>query len=278
MLFPIERYLNVHMAYGPSFAGDGRSLSFLSTVTGMPQAWSVSLAQPAVIPWPDQLTFAADRVMGAELSPMAGDPRLLFAVDVGGNENAQLFLLNPRTGAETCLTAGHEAAMHIPGEWSADGRQLLFAANRRHPGQFDLYVQPMDEEPGAARLVWRHEAPGYLFGQRFAPGGQRAVLIRAARSAEHDLLEVDLAAGAARQLNPADRPARFLHAEYGRDGRFLYALTDLDADFVYVARLELASGRWEKLVAPNWDVELLALAPNGRYLAYSVNVDGRSRL
>ncbi len=34
--------------------------------------------------------------------------------------------------------------MHIPGEWSADGSRLLFAANRRHPDLFDLYVQPLD--------------------------------------------------------------------------------------------------------------------------------------
>jgi len=45
-----------------------------------------------------------------------------------------------------------------------------------------------------------------------------------------------------------------------------------------VAKLDLASRSWESLVHPNWDVELFAHSPNGRYLAYVINQDGDSRL
>ena len=243
----------------------------------MPQAWRIDLEAAAqTIPWPDQVTFAVDRVMGAKFSPAAGDNRLFFTHDIGGNENAQMFLLDLDSGAEIALSAGFEQALHIPGEWSADGQYLLFAANRRHPGQFDLYRQPMSG--GAAELLWQHEAPGFLYGQRFSPNGQRVAFIRMARSAEHDLLELDLGTGQARQLNPPDKPARFTQLAYSKDGRFLFTVTDLDSDFLHVARLDLATLAWEKLVAPNWDVELMALSPNGRYLAYSINENGRSKL
>ncbi len=277
MTFAISRYLNVQMAYMPSFSGNGRFLSFLSNATGMPQAWRIDLhAAAQTIPWPDQVTFAVDRVMSAKFSPAAGDNRLFFTHDVGGNENAQMFLLNLDSGAETALSAGFEQALHIPGEWSADGQYLLFAANRRHPGQFDLYRQPM--AGGAAEILWQHEAPGFLYGQRFSPNGQRVAFIRMARSADHDLLEVDLGTGQARQLNPPDKPARFAQLAYSKDGRFLFTVTDLDSDFLHVARLDLATLAWEKLVAPNWDVELMVLSPNGRYLIYSINENGRSKL
>jgi dienelactone hydrolase len=91
-------------------------------------------------------------------------------------------------------------------------------------------------------------------------------------------LEVDLDKGEARRLNPAGRPARFESIAYSREGRQLYVLTDLDSDFLHIARLDLATLQWEKLVMPNWDVELMALSPNGRYLAYTINVEGASRL
>ncbi len=277
MTYPISRYLNVQMAYLPSFSGNGRFLSFLSNATGMPQAWRIDLEAAAhTIPWPDQVTFAVDRVMSAKLSPVAGDNRLFFTHDVGGNENAQMFLLHLDSGEEVFLSAGFEQALHIPGEWSADGQFLLFSANRRHPGQFDLYRQPMSG--GAAELLWQHEEPGYLHGQRFAPNGQRVALIRMARSADHDLLEVDLSTGQVRQLNPPDKTAQFMQLAYSKDGRFLYTITDLDSDFLHVARLDLATLAWEKLVTPNWDVELMALSPNGRYLAFSINENGRSKL
>lgn len=277
MPYPISRYLNVQMAYLPSFSGNGRYLSFLSNATGMPQAWRIDLEAAAhTIPWPDQVTFAVDRVMSAKFSPVRGDNRLFFTHDIGGNENAQMFLLNLESGEETALSTGFEEALHIPGEWSTDGRYLLFAANRRHPGQFDLYHQPMSG--GAAELLWQHEEPGYLHGQRFSPNGQRVALIRMARSADHDLLEVDLGTGQVRQLNPPDKTAQFMQLAYSKDGRFLFTVTDLDSDYLHVARLDLATLAWEKLVTPNWDVELMALSRNGRYLAYSINENGRSKL
>jgi dipeptidyl aminopeptidase/acylaminoacyl peptidase len=277
MTHPISRYLNVRAAYHPSFAADGRRLAFLSSITGRSQVWQVELMPDSgTIPWPDQLTFAADRVMGVKCSPAPGDNRLLYGHDVGGNENAQLFLLDPDTGRERCLTEGYEAAMHIPGQWSPDGRHLLFAANRRHPALFDLYLQPMDG--GQARLVWQHDEPGYLAGHVLAPNGRFATVIRASASFHHDLFQIDLETGEARQLNPPQKQARFTNIDYSKDGRFLYVNTDLDSDFLHVAQLDLVTLDWETLVSPNWDTELLTRSPNGRYLAYAVNQHGASQL
>ncbi len=92
--YPIARYLNARQAYYPSFAADGQRLAFLTNITGMPQVWQIALTQAMdEVLWPEQLTFAADRVLGAEFSPAPGDGRLIYARDVGGNEKMQLFLL-----------------------------------------------------------------------------------------------------------------------------------------------------------------------------------------
>ena len=45
--------------------------------------------------------------------------------------------------------------MHIFGCWTGDGESILFAANRRHPGLFDVYRQRLD---GEAELVWAERA------------------------------------------------------------------------------------------------------------------------
>ena len=277
MTAAIDRYINVRTAYGPTFSADGRFLAFLSDITGTPQIWQIDLDNAAdAIPWPQQLTFSAERVLYARCSPLPGDGRLLFAHDVGGDENAQLFLLDTATGQELPLTAGFESAMHLPGQWSPDGQSILFAANRRQPGQFDLYRQPLDGRP--AELLWQHEQPGYLYEQVWSPDAGRVALVRAAHSAAHDLLELDLAGEAVRLLSPPGKTARYSGLAYSKDGRFLYTNTDLDSDFLHIARLELATGSWETLVNPNADTELLALSPNGRYLAFSTNRDGDSRL
>jgi dipeptidyl aminopeptidase/acylaminoacyl peptidase len=95
-----------------------------------------------------------------------------------------------------------------------------------------------------------------------------------ASSFSHELFEIDLEAGTARQHLVSDNPVRFQDCHYAADGQSLYLTTDLDADFVYVARLDLQSGELEPIVTLDWDCECLALAPDGKTLAYAANVDG----
>jgi dipeptidyl aminopeptidase/acylaminoacyl peptidase len=275
MSFTIDRYLSVGQAYWPSLAADGQSVAFLADLTGVPQVWRSPIsAEPTLVPWPEQLTFRADRVLGVWTSPIAQDQRLIYTRDAGGNENAQIILLDPERGVEHSLTAGHEAAMHIFGEWSADGKQILFAANRRQPARFDLYVQPLD---GPARLVWQNDEPGFLASQSFSPDGTRAVAARHASGAHHELYQIDLATGTARRITPADN-TRFHAAHYAADGRSLFLITDLDSDFLYVGRLDLETLAVERIVAVDWDISAIDLSSDRRWLAYVVNEGGIGRL
>jgi dipeptidyl aminopeptidase/acylaminoacyl peptidase len=274
--YPISRYLNIQSAYFPSVAPDGRRIAFITNITGVPQAWQVQFAagQDDVL-WPDQLTFEADRVMEVWFSPAPGDDRLIYSRDVGGNEKAQLVLLSTDSGSEAPLTAGYEESMHLFGEWSKDGTQIMFAANRRDPRLFDLYLQPLD---GKARLVWENPEPGYLDNLSFSPDGRRMVMTRMSSSFHHELIEVDLASGVSRTLSPSGEDVRYHDVCYAADGRSLLLNTDLDSDFLHIRRLRLDDLTTEPLVSLNWDVELMTLAPDGQTLAYAVNVEGASEL
>ncbi|MFL5734057.1 MAG: alpha/beta fold hydrolase, partial [Chloroflexia bacterium] len=274
----LTKYLNVRLAYFPSFSPDGQQLAFVSDITGVPQAWQVDVA-PAEISWPDQLTFGHDRVMGVWHSPAPGERRLIYARDKGGNENAQLFLLHPETGEETLLTPGFDHAMHTFGEWSAAGDRILFSANRRAPGLFDLYVQDLvpGAPPSEAKLVWQNNQPGFIQTMSFSPDEARAIVTLTPSSFQNSIIEVDLHAGTSRVISP-DQESRYDEAIYAPDGRSLYLLTDYESDFLYVARLHLDSGQIERLANDDWDAELLAMSPDGRYLAYVLNIDGVSTL
>jgi dipeptidyl aminopeptidase/acylaminoacyl peptidase len=274
--YPIARYLNARSAYGPTFSADGGYVAFLTDITGVPQVWRVAVATGQSEPlWPDQLTFGNDRVLEVHYSPALGDGRLIFARDAGGNENAQIYLLPGDGSEELPLTAGHEDAMHAFGAWSKDGRRLLFAANRRDPGIFDLYLKWLD---GDEHLLWRNGTAGYLTNVRFSPDGQRAVVTRMQSSFDHELLEVDLASGDVRQLLAAEKDVRYVACEYAADGRALYLNTDLGADHLHIARLGLEDDAFDTLAAPDWDCEAMRLAPGGARLAYAVNVEGTRQL
>lgn len=274
MPHPISRYLNIQNAYAPAFSAGGEQILFLADISGVPQVWQVP-AEPAQRPWwPEQLTFEQDRVMG--LWPAPDGPMVLFARDVGGNENAQLFLLDTESAALQSLTAGHEDAMHLFGCWSHEGDAFYFAANRRHPAHFDVYRY--DLARNESDMIWRQDEPGYLVYFSATRDGKRLAFVRNTSSFDNDLFELDVASGVARRLSPSGKQARYGPLAYTPGGRTLYLVTDLESDYLHIRRLDPASGAWESVATPNWDVELMELSPSGRYLAYTVNIEGRSSM
>lgn len=273
-MYPIHHYLNVRNAYFGGFSGDGTRIVFVSDLSGVPQVWQVP-AEPGAHPWwPAQLTFAEERVLG--VWPAPGGDEAIYARDAGGNEKAQLFLLDTAGGRERLLTPGYDEVMHSFGCWAPDGQAIFFAANRRHPARFDLYRQGLDEE--AATLLWESDGPGYLAQMAVSDDGQRLAFNRTASSFDHDLFLFDLARQQVRRVEVGEPSVAFEALAFAPGGRTLYVITDLESDFLHLRRLDVASGLWETLLAPNWDVEALALAPTGRYLAATINVEGASRL
>src|SRR6266540_37733 len=63
--YGFDRYSSIRIAYGPSFAPDGQHVSFISDITGVPQAWILDLATSRI----DQLTLFNERVSSAVFSP-----------------------------------------------------------------------------------------------------------------------------------------------------------------------------------------------------------------
>lgn len=269
--YSISRYLNIRGANHPRFFPDGEHVGFLTNITGIPQVWRVKLGKEAR--WPRQMTFESERVQWFSCSPVPGDDHIVFGRDIGGNENAQVYLLDGHD--EICLTEGHEDARHIPGGWSRDGGSLLFAANRERRGVFDVYLQPLD---GEAELIWSNDAPGYPVGLTFSPDTERTAFSRVESSFRHRLYEIDIETGAARDVSPSDGEARYYLMGYNEEGGSLLLTTDVDSDFLCVVRMGLVDLEIERLVEADWDVMGLAVSPDGRCLAYDVNNGGASGL
>ena len=164
MTTAFSQYLNIRKAYSPSFSSDGKKVSFLTDITGVPQAWMVN----AEGGWPDQLTFETERVSEAVFSP--ANDHLVFSRDAGGNENAQIFLVNSDGSGERKLTHADDA-VHIFGAWSNDGEHIAFTANRRDKSKFDVYVQNIDEDE--AHLVWENNFPGFLVITGLSPDASK---------------------------------------------------------------------------------------------------------
>lgn len=260
------RYLNTRSAYTPAWLSDGRRVAFLTDITGTPQVWAVDAAGG----WPDQLTFFRDKVWTLDASPT--DDRLICTRDVGGDERYQLFLVSG-DGAEVRRLTRDDEAIHHFGGWSRDGRRVVYASNARDGVHFDAYVQAVDG--GEAAMVFRSNGGFRVLA--WSPGDAQLILSHEISSARQPLYLLDLASGDVRALTPEDEPVSNRQVRWAADGA-LYLLTNRDCDFMSLARLDPTIGEVAYLVDHPWDVESLAVSPDARALAYTVNADGYARL
>ncbi|MCJ7623309.1 MAG: S9 family peptidase, partial [Anaerolineaceae bacterium] len=75
-----------------------------------------------------------------------------------------------------------------------------------------------------------------------------------------------------------DVPANNLHVCWAKDGT-VYLLTNQGSEYLNLAQMDIDTGQITYLLADlSWDVEDLALAPDGHTLAYTTNVDGYKHL
>jgi len=268
----ITHFVHVRSTFAPNFAPDSQHLVVLSNLTGVPQAWQVGLAGE----WPEQLTFFDERVGDAVYAP--GRHRLLLSTDTGGDEAYQLWLLDDlaSAGGKPALRRLTNApgVIHNFGGWATDGQRIAYASNARDARFFDIYVS--DVETGAVERVYQQD--GNNSAAAWLPGGRSLIVHHADAPFQHDLYQLDWQSRQARHLTPHAGYARYTHVHATPDGRGLYLLTDQDRDFLAVAYLDLGSGRLTFLETPDWDVEYLALSPDGRRLAFVTNVDGTSLL
>jgi len=261
--YDFARYLRIRSAHNASWSPDGRRISFLTDITGVPQAWEVS----ADGGWPEQLTFHDDRVSHAGYSP--AEERLLFGMDAGGDEKTQLFLLDGG-GQERNLTRD-PTAIHYSGGFSPDGSRISYTATRRNGTDFDVYTQKSNGEP---EMAW--ETSGYHTVADWGSDGSSLIVSRHHSNLNNDLYRLDLSSGETQLLTPHDGDARFLTARMTPDGGALYLATDRDGDFLRLARLNLSDLELTYLTPDDRDVESVEVSRDGRWLVASRNVEGYS--
>lgn len=270
MTYEFERYLNVRNANGPSFGPRGERLSFRLDTTGTSQVWS--LDEPAG--WPSQLTFEDEPITLASWSPERDE--LIFSMDDGGNERAQLFRLSGDGETIVPLTDMPEAK-HYWGGWNSDGSQFAFASNRREGSVFDVYVQDRDVTGEDAELVY--EGDGWLSPVGWSPDDDRLAVMEMHSSSDYDVYVLDLETGSLDHVTPHEDAVRYKRIHWGPDGDALYLITDRDEDTRYLARLDLETEELEVVEeGGSWNVDGFSLDEDSGRFVYERNVDGYSEL
>ena len=218
-----------------------------------------------------QLTFEEDRIVDASRAPVSGDVTVVVK-DVGGNEFYQLYTL--ANGRLTLLTDGK--SRNTFGAWSRDGKLVGYSSTRRNGTDSDLYViDPRDRTTD--RKVVDVKGGGWRVAD-FTPDAKRVLVVEYVSVQKSNLWLLDVAGGAMRPVGDHRKAIAYGEARFAPDGT-LWVTSDEGSDFQRLGTLNVATGKFTpKVPEPKWDVEEFDIADDGSFVAYAINVAGRSEL
>jgi dipeptidyl aminopeptidase/acylaminoacyl peptidase len=223
----------------------------------------------------EQITFFAEPVDGTFI-PEAKDGAILLSMSTGGSENDQIHLLD-RIGFRTVLLTDGKSKNRIDAIRD-DGKQMVIASNQRNGRDTDLYLAN-PREPGSMRMLM--EVSGEFWSAvDWSPDGKQLLLLRYVSANESYPALLDLETGERTDLPlPGKEIAAFSPLAFMRDGKSVLLATDSGAEFRRLARLDLASRKYDWITADiEWDVSGLEVDRTSGRIAFSVNADGASQL
>ena len=223
----------------------------------------------------EQLTFFDEPVTGRFI-PGVSDGALLLSVDSGGNENAQLWLLDRQRFQKQLLSDGK--SRHLVQAWRRDGSAVVVSNNRRNGKDMDLYrVDP--RQPDSLELLMEVNGQTWEADDWSADGKwlllRRYVSINESYAA---LFDVEKKERTDLPL-PIEGKAAIGQLAFAPGGRAVYLTTDTGSEFLRLARVELATREWSWVSdGLNWDVDELTVHRDTGTVAFLINDDGMSRL
>jgi dipeptidyl aminopeptidase/acylaminoacyl peptidase len=260
----------------------------------------------------EQLTWAAGGISAGAARPYASDA-LVYVAALHGGEGSQLLLQRLEDHQLTALTDGsHRDERPL---WAHDGKHVAFASNRRNGIDVDIYVLDTGEPGATPRLVvggagnhwraydWSIDDKRLLLGRELPRGelaagggdgrGPPETELYLAQVDSGEITAVGFAStagdsgGGRKQPPKTGASAIHVHdAQFSTDGRGMLLLTRsagpgaaAAAQFQRLAYIDFGGHDWRELSTDaSHDAEHFDRSLDGRYVAYTINDAGSSRL
>lgn len=198
---------------------------------------------------------------------------VILAADRHGDEDHQLYRVTA-DGRMSDLVVREGVQHHLRARsLSRDGRHLAYSANLRERSDVEVVVR--DLRTGEERVVLGGDA-WHVVGD-WSPDARHLLASRVQDNTDQDLILVDVRGGDATHLTPHEGEEKNFPVGFDREGRGVYFLTDRGGEFLWLARLDLATRDVSVVAKEPWDVLSARLDRDANTLVWAVNEDGAFR-
>ena len=269
----LNRYQNVRSAGFQAWNESGEGI-FVSTRFG-------DVSQVHRVDHPggarQQITFFDEPVGGLQRQPNGS--KMIFTMDAGGSEFAQIFLLDPAGGDDAImLTDGSSRNGAVV--WDRTGDWIAYQSTRRNGASNDVWMMDVNNSETASMVLASPD--GTWWGASdFSPDNRKLLIINYVGNADSRIHLLDIETGELRLLagDPENPSSNFPFA-FDREGTGFWYSTDAGGEFTQLAWQSLEKGSKPVIVTTDipWNVSGGAISHDRTRGVFSVNVDGMSQI
>lgn len=260
------RYFQVNKATDGTVSPDGKMIAYATSKTGQPQLWSA----PSTGGAPTQLT---DGSGVSSFFWMPDSSGLVYLSDIDGDELPAISYVSADGKTKRPLVSGGDA-FKIFGDFASDGKTAIFSTTKRNGDDYDLAF--LDIETGKTREAYRGKFE--WTAAAWQPNGDYIVVRETRGEDAHDLYLFNAKTKTMITLYTPKVAAEFDQINWRADGRGFYMATNLGREFKALGYYDLATGEMTLLETPEADIEAVSLGAGDRFIAWSVNDGGYSKL
>jgi dipeptidyl aminopeptidase/acylaminoacyl peptidase len=267
----LERLYMTRQIGGTAWSPDGKSVVFVSNITGRNNLWIV----PAEGGWPTQLTVSDQRQSNPTWSP--NGKWIAYQSDYDGDEQWDIFVVSPKTGQIVNVTKTREISEENPA-WSPDGRYLAYIVKPKSSSVFEIDVfdtllrdvKHITSNTPANKLnnnpIWSKDGKCIAYTQEDAKGTDSNIFIADVKSAKSTL------------ASSHDGEKLFAANDFSPDGKTLLITSNAANEFQNAALLNLATRKIQWLTHEKWEILGGNFSPDGKSITFRANADGQADL
>ncbi len=265
--YTIEQFLNTTTIFGSSFSPDMQSILFTSDASGVFNAYTIPVTGGEAM----QLTHSDSNSVYA-ISFFPKDKRILFSSDKGGNEIYHIYL-REEDGSVKDLTPWKGGRSNFYG-WAYDKKSFFFGSNKRNPKFTDVYE--MDIATLTPRMIYQNDG-AYNFGG-ISNDKRFMALTKSHTTHNSDLYLYDSETNKLSLISQHEGDINYRPTDFSVDSRSLFYLTDEGAEFTYLVKYDIESGKRETVEKADWDITYAYFSRNGTYRVSGINNDAKTEI
>lgn len=268
--YRVSQFFAIRSITGFSISPNSKKIAYITNTNGMPNIWTI----PIEGGWTSQITLEENSVISLHYSPKKNE--IIFQSDNKGDENYQLFSVSDTGGEVKYLTPEHFGSQINFCSFNSKGDKILFSSNKRDKRFFDTYVYDLNTNQETCIAEYNDPYPfiaadwskneKYILYLKFYSNSNQDIFL--CNTKDNSLLNITEHTGSMKNIN----------CTFNKKSDMIYFLSDYEREFVALAFYNIKSKKIGWLQLEKWDITDYKFSNNEKYLLYSVNENGITKL